>query len=105
MTSPSPGAGAQADVYLSVPFVLSWSLLDALSSGCVVLAGDVPPVREVIEPGRTGLVEPLFDADRLAGTALRVLEDPAAFRHPAAGAPFRRQHANHPARGSPETAE
>jgi glycosyltransferase involved in cell wall biosynthesis len=67
-------------LYLSVPFVLSWSFLDALSCGCVVLAGDVPPVREVIAPGQNGLVEPLFDAERLAETALRVLADPAAFR-------------------------
>lgn len=67
-------------VYLSVPFVLSWSLFDALASGCVVLAGDVAPVREVIEPERTGLLEPLFDDDRLAATALRILDDPAAFR-------------------------
>jgi glycosyltransferase involved in cell wall biosynthesis len=50
-----------------------------MASGCVVLASDVPPVREVIEPGVNGLVEPLFDVDRLAETALRVLDDPAAF--------------------------
>ncbi len=67
-------------IYLTVPFVLSWSLFDALACGCVVLASDVAPVREVIEPGRTGLVEPLFDVERLAETALRVLEDPQAFR-------------------------
>jgi glycosyltransferase involved in cell wall biosynthesis len=67
-------------IYLTVPFVLSWSLLNALACGCVVLASDVPPVREVIEPGRNGLVEPLYDADRLAETALRVLDEPEAFR-------------------------
>jgi glycosyltransferase involved in cell wall biosynthesis len=66
-------------VYLTAPFVLSWSMLDAMSSGCVVLASDVPPVREVIEPGRNGLVEPLFDVDRLTAAALRVLDDPASF--------------------------
>ncbi len=66
-------------IYLTAPFVLSWSLLDAMASGCVVLASDVPPVREVIEPGQNGLIEPLFDIDRLSDTALRVLEDPAAF--------------------------
>ncbi len=67
-------------LYLTVPFVLSWSLLNAMSCGCTVLASDVPPVREVIEPGVHGLIEPLFDVDRLADTALRVLDDPAAFR-------------------------
>ena len=36
-------------------------------------------MREVIEPGENGLVEPLFDVDRLTETALRVLDDPADF--------------------------
>jgi glycosyltransferase involved in cell wall biosynthesis len=67
-------------LYLTVPFVLSWSLLNAMSCGCVVLASDVPPVREVIEPGVHGLVEPLFDVDRLTRTALRVLDDPGSFQ-------------------------
>ncbi len=65
-------------VYLSVPFVASWSLLNALSAGCVVLAGDTEPVREMIEPGRHGLLAPLFDADELTRLALAVLDDPAA---------------------------
>jgi len=67
-------------LYLTVPFVLSWSMLDALASGCVVLASDVPPVREMIDHGRNGLVAPFFDTDSLAETALRVLNDPAAHR-------------------------
>ncbi len=66
-------------IYLTAPFVLSWSLLDAMATGCVVLGSDVPPVREVIEPGQNGLVEPLFDVERLTETALRVLADPAEF--------------------------
>jgi glycosyltransferase involved in cell wall biosynthesis len=66
-------------VYLTVPFVPSWSLFDAMACGAVVLASDTAPVREVIAPGETGLLEPLFDADRLAAAALRVLADPAAF--------------------------
>jgi len=67
-------------VYLSVPFVLSWSFFDALASGCVVLAGDVLPVREVIEPGKTGLVEPLMDTECLAQAALKVVANPAQFK-------------------------
>jgi glycosyltransferase involved in cell wall biosynthesis len=66
-------------IYLTAPFVLSWSLLNAMASGCVVLGSDVPPVREVIRPGENGLVEPLFDVERLTETALKVLDDPAAF--------------------------
>jgi glycosyltransferase involved in cell wall biosynthesis len=67
-------------LYLTVPFVLSWSLINAMACGCTVLASDVPPVREVIEPGKTGLVETLFDADALADTALKVLADPGAYK-------------------------
>lgn len=76
------GVLARSDlhIYLTVPFVLSWSLLNALACGCVVLASDVEPVREVIEPSINGLVEPLFDVDRLTETTLRVLDDPAAYR-------------------------
>jgi glycosyltransferase involved in cell wall biosynthesis len=67
-------------VYLSVPFVVSWSLFNALACGCTVLAADTAPIREVIEAGRTGLVEPLFDVEGLVQTALQVLRDPGAHR-------------------------
>ncbi|MDX2038087.1 MAG: glycosyltransferase [Isosphaeraceae bacterium] len=66
-------------LYLTVPFVVSWSLFNALSTGLVVLGSDIDAVREVVEPGVSGLLEPLFDADRLAERALEVLADPAAF--------------------------
>jgi glycosyltransferase involved in cell wall biosynthesis len=65
-------------VYLSASFVLSWSLFGALACGCAVLASDVSPVREVITPGENGLLEPLFDIERLGQTALVILSDPGA---------------------------
>jgi glycosyltransferase involved in cell wall biosynthesis len=68
-------------IYLTVPFVLSWSLLDALACGCTVLASDTAPVREFIRPGETGLLENFFDADAFAQTALKVLAEPEAYRH------------------------
>jgi glycosyltransferase involved in cell wall biosynthesis len=67
-------------LYPTVPFVLSWSFFNALACDCAVLAADVPPVREVIQPGRNGLVEPLFDTEGWVETALKVLEDPYAYR-------------------------
>jgi glycosyltransferase involved in cell wall biosynthesis len=67
-------------VYLTVPFVLSWSLLDALACECVVLGSDVAPVREILTHERTGLLRDFFDVDGLAAEALRVLKDPPAFR-------------------------
>jgi glycosyltransferase involved in cell wall biosynthesis len=67
-------------VYLTVPFVLSWSLMDALACGSTVLASDTAPVREVIEPGRTGLIADFFDVDGMVELSERVLDDPAAHK-------------------------
>jgi glycosyltransferase involved in cell wall biosynthesis len=67
-------------VYLTVPFVLSWSLMDALACGCTVLASDTPPVREMIRHEENGLLADFFDVDGLTRQALRVLEDPEQFR-------------------------
>jgi glycosyltransferase involved in cell wall biosynthesis len=67
-------------LYLTVPFVPSWSLLDALACECVVLASDVPPVREIVRHGENGLLADFFDVDGLAAQAVRVLQDPIAFR-------------------------
>ena len=66
-------------IYLSSPFVVSWSLFNAMATGIPVLASDVPSVREVVEPGVNGLVEPLFDVDQLTAAALKVLAHPADF--------------------------
>jgi glycosyltransferase involved in cell wall biosynthesis len=67
-------------VYLTVPFVLSWSLLNALACECTVLASDTAPVLEVVRHEETGLLADFFDVEGLAAQALRVLRDPAAFR-------------------------
>jgi glycosyltransferase involved in cell wall biosynthesis len=63
-------------VHLTVPFVLSWSLLDAMACGCTVLASDTAPVREVIAHNVNGLLRDFFDADALAAAAVEVLEAP-----------------------------
>ena len=73
-------------VYLTVPFVLSWSLLNALGCGATVLASDTAPVREVVEHGKTGLLTDFFDADRMADVADRVLSAPGDYRHLGAAA-------------------
>ena len=60
-------------LYLTVPFVLSWSCLEALAAGCLVLGSDVAPVREVIADGENGALVDARDAGRLAGRAAELL--------------------------------
>jgi glycosyltransferase involved in cell wall biosynthesis len=67
-------------IYLTVPFVLSWSMMDAMSCGAVVLGSDTAPVREMIRDGENGLLANLFDVEEIADKAVKVLQDPAAFR-------------------------
>jgi glycosyltransferase involved in cell wall biosynthesis len=73
-------------VYLTVPFVLSWSLLNAMACGATVLASDTAPVREVITDGRTGLLTDFFNAEAMAERAERVLGRPEDCRHLGAAA-------------------
>lgn len=73
-------ATSDLHIYLTVPFVLSWSMMDALSCGAVVLGSDTAPVREMIRDGANGLLCDLFDVEAIAARALSVLKDPAAFR-------------------------
>ena len=65
-------------VYLTVPFVLSWSLIEALSAGCLVVASDTAPVREVLRDGHNGLLVDFFDTAGLADRICDVLERGAA---------------------------
>lgn len=55
-------------------------LMDALACGCMVLASDTPPVREMIQDGRNGLLRDFYDVEGFADRAIEVLRDPGAFR-------------------------
>ncbi len=70
-------------VYLTYPFVLSWSCLEAMSAGCVVVASATEPVREVIEHGVNGLLVDFFNVDAMVRQVVDVLTSPA--KHAALG--------------------
>jgi glycosyltransferase involved in cell wall biosynthesis len=74
---------SSAHVYYSYPFVLSWSLVEAMASGCYVIGSDTPPLRDAIVDGVSGRLLPFFDVDALSEAMI------AACRNQAATAPMR----------------
>jgi len=65
-----------AHVYYTYPFVLSWSLSEAMASGCYVLGSDTPPVRDAIRDGENGRLLPFFEHDALASAMIDACRDP-----------------------------
>ena len=65
-------------VYLTYPFVLSWSLLEAMSVGCAIVASNTQPLHEAIRHDETGRLVDFFDAAALTAEVCALLDDPAA---------------------------
>ena len=64
-------------VYLTRPFVLSWSILEAMSCGCVVVASDTEPIKEIIKEGVNGFLTDFFNPRQIAHKILSVLDYPS----------------------------
>ena len=62
-------------VYLTRPFVLSWSMLEAMSAGCVIVGSGTQPVQEVIRDGENGLLTDFFSPTAIAGRVEEALDD------------------------------
>ena len=65
-------------VYLTYPFVLSWSLLEAMSAGCAIVASDTQPLHEAITHELTGRLVNFFDPQALAAEVCALLDTPQA---------------------------
>ena len=67
---------SSAHVYFTYPFSLSWSLVEALACGCLVVGSRTGPVEEVIQHGRNGLLAGFFDRQDLVDQVCYALEHP-----------------------------
>lgn len=69
---------SRVHVYLTYPFVLSWSLMEAMATGCAIVASDTAPVREMMADGQEGLLVPFHAPDTLASTVADLAADAGA---------------------------
>ena len=65
--------------YLTYPFVLSWSMLEAMSAGALVVGSKTPPVEEVITDGENGRLVDFFDVEAWSSTLTDALAEPKRF--------------------------
>lgn len=66
-------------LYLTYPFVLSWSCIEAMSAGALIVGSDTPPVKEFITHGHNGLLVDFFNYKQIADTVIEVLARPEQY--------------------------
>lgn len=67
---------SRCHVYLTYPFVLSWSLLETMATGCCIVASDTAPVKEVIQNNFNGILVDFYDIDLLVKNVNLILNNP-----------------------------
>lgn len=71
---------SRVHVYLTYPFVLSWSMLEAMSAGCLVVGSRTQPVEEAIQHAANGLLVDFFSPEQIADRVIDALEDARSFQ-------------------------
>ncbi|TNE65701.1 MAG: glycosyltransferase [Alphaproteobacteria bacterium] len=72
---------SSAHIYLTAPFVLSWSMLEAMSTGALIIGSNTDPVKELITDGENGVLVDFFDVNTLVEVTERALATPVEFEH------------------------
>lgn len=67
---------SRVHIYLTYPYVLSWSLLEAMSAGCAIVASNTAPLKEAIIDEETGLLVDFFDTKALIQKVCELLDNP-----------------------------
>jgi glycosyltransferase involved in cell wall biosynthesis len=71
---------SRAHVYWTLPFTLSWSCFQAMATGCLIIASDSPPVREVIRHNETGILVDPLNVEQMASEILDALAHPERYQ-------------------------
>jgi glycosyltransferase involved in cell wall biosynthesis len=77
---------SSAHVYLTYPFVLSWSFIEAMACGCAIIGSDTPPVLEVLKDNENGLIVDFFSPTGIADRVDQILDRPDKMQHIRSGA-------------------
>jgi glycosyltransferase involved in cell wall biosynthesis len=70
---------SRAHAYLTYPFVLSWSMIEAMAAGCHIVASATRPVQEALEHGKTGTLVDFFDVEGWSAALTEALAHPERF--------------------------
>ena len=79
-------AWSDVHLYLTVPFVLSWSLIEAMAAGCCIVSSATPPVEELLQDGHSARLVDFFDCSAQVGAIEKLLDEPSERQRLAAAA-------------------